>query len=167
MAGLKAVDVAAGVDPRRIDRRSGKLKRVSEKVRRAVDLLLSGACATQAAAAERVGLDHRHLSRMFRAPHVRDYIDDRTRSFLNDGKLVASARLLELVHAKSERVCFTASTHLLAVNGIAPPTDGRGLHININNNQICAGYVIDMTPWQPVREREEEALVGQDDAGPR
>jgi hypothetical protein len=108
-----------------------------------------------------VNLDERHLSRAFKQPHVRDHIEDRTRSFLSEGKLVAGARLLELVHAKSEHVSLDAARHLLAVNGIAPPTDGGGLNININNNSVVAGYVVDMTPWQPISAEERRAAVAK------
>ena len=149
MAGLKAVEVAAGIDPRRIDRRTGRPKRISRAVRKAIDLLLTGAVTTQQAAAERVGLNDKHLSRAFKQPHVRDHIDDRTRAYLSEGKLVAGARLLELVRANSEHVSFDASRHVLAISNIRPP-DAPPSALNVSINNIAPGYVVDLTPWQPL-----------------
>jgi hypothetical protein len=159
VAGLKA-NLPASVDPAAIDQRTGKPKRISAKVKRAVDLLLTGACTTQVAAAERAGLHEKHLSRAFKQPHVIAHIDQRTRAHLSEGKLVASARLLELVRADSEHVSFDASRHVLAISNIRPP-DAPPSAVSVNINNVQAGYVVDLSPQQPIGEQPSAKISNE------
>jgi hypothetical protein len=92
-----------------IDKRSGKPRRITAKVKKAVRLLNTGECTTLKAAAERAGLHPYHLSRAFKLPHVQLYIDESTRDTLATGKMLGAARLLELIHSKSDHVSFDAS----------------------------------------------------------
>ena len=131
--------IPAGVDPRAIDQRSGKPKVVSEKIRKAIKLLLDGNCKTATAAAERVGLTNERLSRAFREPHVAAFIREQTRASLAAGTLRATARILELIDSKSDHVSLEASERVLAIDGIMPPENRPNIQIN---NNIVPGYVI-------------------------
>ena len=128
-------------DPSMIDGRTGKLKRVPPKVRKAVRLLLEGSATKIKAAADQVGLHPDSLSRAFRAPHVKLYVDERTRALLDSGKTIAAARLMELLHASSDHVSLDASRLALSINGIKPAE--HGVNISINNN-VSPGYIIDL-----------------------
>lgn len=142
MAGLKReTSLAATVDPRAIDRRSGKPKRVPKKLKEVIRLLLDGTCKTVKAAGERAGLtSESYLSVALRQPHVLAYIDERTRGTLAEGKTIAAARLLNLIHSKSDHVSFDAAAHVLGINNIAPPAANAPM-VNVNVNP---GYIISM-----------------------
>lgn len=117
-------------------------RRVSKRIAEAVRLILTGECKTQKAAAERVGMNETYLCEALKKPHVRVFIERRTRETIANGTLRASARLVELLDAGSEHVSLDASKHLLAIEGIKPaaaPTT------NVNLNVTC-GYVIDLSP---------------------
>jgi hypothetical protein len=117
-------------------------RRISKRIAEVVRLLLTGECKTQKAAAERVGMNYTHVCEMMKKPHVRMFIERRTRETLADGSLRASARLVELLDASSEHVSFDASRHLLALNGHQPPS-GPSTLVNLN---VTCGYVIDLSP---------------------
>jgi hypothetical protein len=119
--------------------------RVSKRIAEVVRLLLTGECKTQKAAAERVGMNAGYLSEALRKPHVRVFIERRTRETIANGSLRASARLVELLDASSEHVSLDASKHMLALNGHQPPVGPTAL-VNIN---IQAGYVIDLSDDPP------------------
>jgi hypothetical protein len=114
-------------------------RRVSKRIAEAVRLILTGECKTQKAAAERVGMNETYLSEALRKPHVRVFIERRTRETIANGTLRASARLVELIDAGSEHVSADVSKHMLAIAGIKP-TAGPTALVNIS---IQAGYVID------------------------
>ena len=120
-------------------------RRVSPRLAEVVRLLLTGECKTQRAAAKRVGMNVTHLSEALRKPHVRVFIERRTRETIANGTLRASARLLELIDASSEHVSLDASKHMLALNGYQPPAGPTTL-VNIN---VSAGYVIDLSDDPP------------------
>jgi hypothetical protein len=122
-------------------------RRVSKRIAEVVRLLLTGECKTQKAAAERVGMNAGYLSEVLRKPHVRVFIERRTRETIANGTLRASARLVELLDASSEHVSFDASKHLLALNGHQPPA-GPGTLVNLNI-EVKAGYVIDLSDDPP------------------
>ena len=141
MAGLAKVSlppVPAG-DSSLIDRRNGKPKRITPKVRKAVRLLLDGSCRTLKAAAEQVGVSAEYISRALRQPHVLAYVDEQARARLAAGKMLATSRLLELIHATSEHVSFDAASHALAINGIRPVGDSPIVSVSVS-----PGYCIDV-----------------------
>ncbi len=76
-------------------------------------MLLNGDVTTLKAAAERARIHPDYLSRSFRKPHAMLFIDSEARARLAVGKLAASARLLDLLHAESEHVSFDAAKHTL------------------------------------------------------
>jgi hypothetical protein len=114
-------------------------RRVSKRIAEVVRLLLTGECKTQKAAAERVGMNVTYLSEALKKPHIRVFIERRTRETIANGSLRASARLVELLDASSEHVSLDASKHLLAIEGIKPAAEPIA---NVNFNVRSAGYVI-------------------------
>jgi hypothetical protein len=124
-----------------IDAKPVRERRVSKRVAEVVRLLLTGECKTQKAAAERVGMNVTYLSEVLQKPHVRVFIERRTRETIANGTLRASARLVELIDAGSEHVSADVSKHMLAIAGIKPaavPMASVNLHMR-------AGFVIDLS----------------------
>src|SRR5918994_7085287 len=118
----------------------GRSECLTAKVKKVVSLLLNGDVNTLKAAAERARMHPDYLSRALRQAHVVLFIDAEARARLAAGKLAATSRLLELLHAQSEHVSFDAAKHTLAVNGIRPEPD-QNLAINLN---VSPGYCIDL-----------------------
>ena len=102
-----------------IDAKPVRERRVPKRIAEAVRLLLTGECRTQKAAAERVGMNETYLSEALRKPHIRMFIERRTRETIANGTLRASARLVELLDASSEHVSLDATKHLLAIEDLA------------------------------------------------
>jgi hypothetical protein len=123
-----------------------KHRRIPKKIRHAVELLISGECKTQKAAAERVKLSREHLSKSLRLPHVLAHIESRTRIALAQSQAQASATLLRLLdEAGSEHVQKDVAIHLLGINGHKPKADAQ-VSVNI---ELKAGYVIDLSERAP------------------
>lgn len=122
---------------------SKKKKKIPRKISQAIDLLVSGECKTQKAAAERVNMTPEHLSRVLGSDHVRAVLRERVSRTLASGTARAAARILELVDCESSKVALAASQHVLAIDGLAPIKQPG---ININNNvTVSAGYILNMT----------------------
>lgn len=129
-----------------IDKRSGRPKVVSKKMRTAIALLLSGECRSLKAAAghPRVQLSRERLSKAFREPHVAAFVREQTTRQLAAGTTIAAARMLELVNAKSEHVSLDAATRVLAIDGVMPPENRPNLNVNVGVG-VSVGYVIDLS----------------------
>jgi hypothetical protein len=123
------------------DEKPVKERRVSKRIAEVVRLLLTGECKTQRAAAERVGMHEGYLSEALRKPHIRVFIERRTRETIAAGTMRASARMIELLDAASEHVSLDASKHLLGIAGIKPSEHAQ-VSVNV---EIKAGYVIDLS----------------------
>src|ERR1700733_15678222 len=125
-------------------------RQVSKRLAEVVRLLLTGECKTQKAAAERVGMNETYLCEQLRKPHVRVFIERRTRETIANGTLRASARLVELLDASSEHVSLDASKHMLALNGHQPPS-GPAANVNLSTS---SGWVIHLRrPEKIARQR--------------
>jgi AraC-like DNA-binding protein len=126
-----------------------KERRIPKRIAQAVELLLTGECTTQKAAAERVNLSPHHLSKMLARDYVRVFCERRARQTIAAGQMRASRRLVELIDAGSEHVSLDATKHMLGIGGIAPaPTPS--LNVNI---ELKAGYVIDLSERNPGKEQ--------------
>jgi pantoate kinase len=132
--------------PAEIDAIPIKERRISKRIRQAIDLI-SRKGITQREAAKQVGLHESHLSRMLREPHTQVFIARSARQNIQLGVLRASNRVIELVDAESEHVSLDASKHVLAIEGIKPTADAQ-VSVNID---IKAGYVIDLTDQTAMR----------------
>jgi hypothetical protein len=122
-----------------------KRERISPKIAKAVNLLLTGECTTQKAAAERIGTSAAYLCTQLRKPAVEAFIARRSRETIAQGQMRASARLIQLIDASSEHVSLDATKHTLAIGGIRPPDQGQ---VNVNVG-VSVGYVIDLSGSAP------------------
>ena len=120
-------------------------KRISAKVRRAVDLMVSGDCKKICDAAEKVGLARESLSRALSTPHVAEHLRQQTARRLAIAAARAGSTKVELLDSDSEIVRDRASTFVLGLAGIAPAST-PSVSLNI---EIKAGYVIDLTDDRP------------------
>lgn len=113
----------------------------SKAIRQAIDLLETGECKTQKAAAGRIGISEHHLSRSLKQVHVEVFIARKRAENLSRGALRASYRYAELIDAESEHVASKVCERVLENAGDLKT--GTGINISINNN-VAPGYVIDM-----------------------
>lgn len=118
-----------------------KERPISKRMRKVIALLVSGECKTQKAACERVGMNADHISRELAKPRIQAFIASEARKTIARGTMRASARILELVDASSEHVSLDAAKHVLAIDGIRPPSEGGNTNVNIN---ISPGYVVNL-----------------------
>src|SRR4051794_8229106 len=101
-----------------------KARRVSPRVRHAVDLLLTGQCKLKKDAAERANLSREALSRALKQDHVLAYVQEQTRVLLATSQASAAAVMLELLDdAKSEHVRKDVAVHLLGIAGHKPSAE--------------------------------------------
>jgi hypothetical protein len=155
MAGLAAIEkISAKTEPN-----AAKPRRISKRLRQAIDLLVTGECKTQKAAAERLKLAPETLSRALREHHVLSYIEQQTRVVLSRSQAPAAATLIRLAtDAASEHVQKDAAIHLLAMAGHKPKADAQ-VSVNID---IKAGYVIDLTEDARVVNAVPQRIAGSD-----
>jgi hypothetical protein len=116
-------------------------KRISAKVRRAIDLMVSGECKKICDAAEKVGLARESLSRALSTPHVAEHLRQQTARRLAIAAARAGSTKVELLDSDSEIVRDRASTFVLGLAGIAPAST-PSVSLNI---EVKAGYVIDLS----------------------
>jgi hypothetical protein len=119
----------------------GRKPRISPRVRRAIQLIVTGECKTQKDAAAKVGITPQWLCEQLKKPAAEVFYEEQSRQTISRAKMRASRRLEELLDASSEHVSLDASKHVLSIAGIAPAA--QGTNINITNN-LLPGYVIDM-----------------------
>jgi hypothetical protein len=121
-------------------------RRVSPRVRHAIDLLLTGQCRLKKDAAAKANLTPERLSRALKESHVIEYLTAQTRVLLAQSQAPAAATMLRLLdQAKSEHVQKDVAIHLLGINGHKLAAEPAAL-VNIN---IRAGYVIDLSDDPP------------------
>ena len=121
-------------------------RRVSPRVRHAIDLLLTGQCRLKKDAAAKANLTPERLSRALKESHVVEYLTAQTRVLLAQSQAPAAATMLRLLgEAKSEHVQKDVAIHLLGISGHKPTADQLP-QVNIN---IRAGYVIDLSDEPP------------------
>jgi hypothetical protein len=142
-------------------------RRVPKRIAQAIELLVTGECTTQKAAALRVGLNPQWLCKALAKDNARVFYARRVRQTIAGGAAPAAARLIGLIHAGSEHVSADVSKYLLAIEGIKPQQDAS-VSVNI---ELKAGYVIDLTGRKPraeqiIEQNQIEALptVGRDGA---
>jgi hypothetical protein len=119
--------------------------RITEKVRRAIHLLVSGECKKITEAAEKVGLARESLGRALDKPHVAEFLRQKVLRHLATQAARAGAVKSELLDSDNEMVRDRASTFVLGLADIAPATTPT-LNVNL---EIRAGYVIDLSDDPP------------------
>lgn len=150
---MSAVAVATH-DQAPIAQKPAKPARISARIRRVAELVITGECATVKAACERVGIHPDYAYRELKKPQVQVFCEQRARQTIAAGTMRASARLIGLIDASSEHVSLDASKHVLGIANIRPP-DSSQVNVNVG---VSVGYVIDLAPQQPgARTIEHEA----------
>lgn len=116
----------------RLPNGGGSNKRITRRLKQAIELIRTGDAETQKQAAEMVGFDHAYLSRALSKPHVQQYI----RSIIKDRNASVMAlkghRLFERVidgALKDEvnepsAVAVDVAKQVLRNEGILSPVDG-------------------------------------------
>ena len=117
-------------------------KRISKRVRAAIDLMVRGECKQIKDAAEKVGLARESLSRALSTPHVAEHLRQKVLRHLAIAAARAGAVKGELLDSDSELVRDRASSFVLGLAGIAPAAT-PSLSVNL---EIRAGYIIDISP---------------------
>jgi hypothetical protein len=120
-------------------------RRISKKVRSAIDAMVSGECRKINEAAAKVGLARETLSRALSQPHVAQHLRQRVLRYLAIQAARAGAVKGELLDSDNEMVRDRASTFVLGLADIAPAS-APALSVNLN---IRAGDVIDLSDDPP------------------
>jgi hypothetical protein len=120
-------------------------KRISKKVRAAIDAMVSGECKKIVDAAAKVGLARESLSRALSTPHVAEHLRQKVLRHLAIHAARAGATKTELLDSASELVRDRASSFVLGLAGIAPAST-PSVSLNI---EVKAGYVIDLSDDPP------------------
>lgn len=128
----------------------------SKVLRQAIDLLESGECKTQKAAAARVGLSEDYLCRALKKDSVGVFIARKRAENIARGSLRASYRYVQLVEASSEHVAAKVCERILENSGDLKA--GNGINISINNT-VSPGYVIDMRDPRDAAPRVVDSIV--------
>jgi hypothetical protein len=124
---------------------AGPAKRISKKVSRAIDLMVSGDCKKITEAAEKVGMARESLSRALSTPHVAEHLRQKVLRHLAIAAARAGATKVDLLDSDSEIARDRASSFVLGLAGIQPATT-PSVNVNI---EVKAGYVIDLSDDPP------------------
>ena len=116
-------------------------KRISAKVRAAIDAMVSGECKKICDAAAKVGLARESLSRALSSPHVAEHLRQKVLRHLAIAAARAGSTKVDLLDSSNEMARDRASTFVLGLAGIAPAST-PSVSLNL---EIRAGYVIDLT----------------------
>jgi hypothetical protein len=123
----------------------GPPKRISKKVRAAIDAMVSGDCKKICDAAVRVGLARESLSRALSTPHVAEHLRQKVLRHLAIHAARAGATKVDLLDSSNEIARDRASSFVLGLAGIQPATN-PSISVNLD---IRAGYVIDLSDDPP------------------
>jgi hypothetical protein len=121
-------------------------KRISAKVRRAVDMMADkqakGGRMLIQDAAKKVGLSREHLGRELRKPHVQYFMVERIKHILAMAIPHAAQTKIDLLDSDNAVARDKASSWLLDRAGLGPAT-GPSVAVNI---EMRAGWIVDLTP---------------------
>ena len=120
-------------------------RRISKKVRAAIDAMVSGKCKRICDAAEHVGLARESLSRALSTPHVAQHLREKVLRHLAIAAARAGYVKGELLDSDNAIARDRASTFVLGLADIAPAS-APALSVNL---EIKAGYVIDLSDDPP------------------
>jgi hypothetical protein len=116
-------------------------RRISKKVRAAIDAMVSGKCKRICDAAEHVGLARESLSRALSQPHVAQHLREKVLRHLAIAAARAGYVKGELLDSDNAIARDRASSFILGLAGIRPESEPT---VNINI-EAKAGFVIDLT----------------------
>lgn len=93
------------------------------------------------------------FGKMLKRPEIGVLYEQMTLQLFREGRIRATARMMDLMDSASSKVSFEASRFVLAVNKIAPPRADSTVNVNINSEG--PGYVIRLAT------RDAEVLEGE------
>jgi hypothetical protein len=117
-------------------------RRISKKVRAAIDAMVSGNCKTVGEAAEKGGMARESLSRALSTPHVAQHLREKVLRHLAIAAARAGYVKGALLDSDNEMVRDRSSSFILGLAGIQPPTSPT-VSLNL---EVRAGYCIDISP---------------------
>jgi hypothetical protein len=120
-------------------------KRITKKIRAAVDALVHGDAKSITEAAEKAGLSRSHLSRELGKPHITAHLRDKVLRNLAVNSAKAGATKVQLLDSANEMVRYRASSFILGLAGISPEVAGAQRFPGARS-----GYLIDLTEPQTV-----------------
>jgi hypothetical protein len=123
----------------------GPLKRISPKVRAAIDAMVTGECKNITEAGAKVSLARESLSRALSVPHIAEHLRQKVLRHLAIHAARAGATKVDLLDSSNEMARDRASTFVLGLAGIQPATS-PSVNVNI---EVKAGYVIDLSDDPP------------------
>jgi hypothetical protein len=115
-------------------------KRISKKVRAAIDVMVSGEVKTVTDAAAKAGLARASLSRALSTPHVAEFLRQKVMRHLAIAAARAGATKTELLDSDNAMARDRASSFILGLAGIQP-ANKPSVNVNI---EMRAGYVLDL-----------------------
>jgi AraC-like DNA-binding protein len=130
-------------------------KRITKKIRAAVDALVHGDAKSITEAAEQAGLSRSHLSRELGKPHISAFLRDKVARNLHLNSAKAGATKVQLLDSANEMVRHRASSFILGLAGIRPEA-APAVNINL---EIKAGYVIGLSDDPPPSARETRLVI--------
>lgn len=126
--------ITAASSPAQTSERANTTRKVTPKMNKAIELLVTDPKLTIKEAAAQAGLTREHLSKSLKLPHVKAALIDRARAELPLHALQAPARIAELARAaKSEKVKLEANQDLLnrTTGEDAAPSQVVNIQINL------------------------------------
>ena len=123
----------------------GPPKRISKKVRAAIDAMVSGECKKICDAAAKVGLARESLSRALSTPHVAEHLRQKVIRHLAIAGARAGAVKVDLLDSDNAIARDRASSFVLGLAGIQPAAN-PSISVNLD---IRPGYVIDLSNEPP------------------
>ena len=143
--GTPARRALAALDNPAPDVPAGSPKRISKKLRAAIDAMVNGDCKSIREAAEKVGLVRESLSRALSKPHVAEHLRQKVLRHLAIAAARAGSTKVELLDSANEMVRDRSSTFILGLADIQPATSPS---VSVNF-EMKAGYVIDLRGDDP------------------
>jgi hypothetical protein len=120
-------------------------RRVSKRVRQAIDLLVTGQCRTQKQAAEKVRMSPEALCRALKRQPERALVEQRVSETIAGAKMKAGAVLEKLMlDGKSEHVRRDVAQYFNELAGYVVQKNAAP-SITINNQMIAPGYIVDLS----------------------
>lgn len=118
----------------------GKDGRISRRLAHAIDLLLSGKCSTQAAAAEQAGLTRSHFNRALKKPHIRAFIARRTSENFVGLVPMAAATVARIMSGPNAVAALNAALVVLKQFKVVDTEKGASVAISLES----PGYIINL-----------------------
>jgi hypothetical protein len=143
-------------------------KRITRKIRAAVDALVHGDAKNITEAAEKAGLSRSHLSRELGKQHITAFLRDKVLRNLAVNSAKAGATKVQLLDSANEMVRDRASSFILGLAGISPdvaagaqrfPGSRSGYLIDLSEPQTVAGLVIHVHHQAPQPAADAAGIV--------